>query len=235
MCGVGVSGFKFPCGILCAASAVLMLLLAGCSSLPSMPSMSMPSMPDWFTSAGSNANASAAPGAPGLPANFECPPVQVRTGAATLTDSANPGEPTATNLRYQVTVTTTARECRLGPGNTVMMKVGMQGRVILGPEGGTVSAVTVPIRFAVVRETVETKVLTTKLDRVPVTIPPNDSNVLFTHVTEGLDFPMPRGNEIDSYLVYIGFDPAGAEPQPKRPAPKAKPKTVKPRPARPAG
>lgn len=234
MFGVGVSGFRFSRGGLCTASALLIPLLAGCSSLPSMPSMSMPAMPDWFTSAGSNANASAAPGAPGLPANFECPPVQVRTGAATLTDSANPGEPAATNLRYQVTVTTTARECRLGPGNTVVMKVGMQGRVILGPEGGGVSNVIVPIRFAVVRETVETKVLTTKLDRVPVAIPPNDSNVLFTHVTEGLEFPMPRGGDIDYYLVYIGFDPASAEPA-KKPAPKARPKTAKPRSARPSG
>jgi hypothetical protein len=115
-----------------------------------------------------------------------------------------------------------------------MMKVGMQGRVILGPEGSGISNVIVPIRFAVVRETVETKVLTTKLDRVPVTIPPNDSNVPFTHVTEGLDFPMPRGNDIDNYLVYIGFDPAGAEPE-KKPPPKARPKTAKPRSARPAG
>jgi hypothetical protein len=195
----------------------------------------MPSMPDWFTSSGSNANASAAAGALTLPSNFECPSVQVRTGAATLTDTTNPNEPSATNLRYQVTVTTTARECRLGPNNTVSMKVGMQGRVILGPEGGGVSSVNVPIRFAVVRETVETKVLTTKLDRVVVAIPPNDSNVLFTHVTEGLEFPMPRGNDIDNYLVYIGFDPAGAAPEPKRPAPKARSKTTAPKSPRPAG
>ena len=40
------------------------------------------------------------------------------------------------NLRYQVTIGTTARECRMGPNNTVSIKVGMQGRVILGPEGG---------------------------------------------------------------------------------------------------
>ena len=233
MCGVGVFGFRFPRASVCTASAVLIPLLAGCSSLPSMPSVSMPAMPDWFSSAGSNANASAVPGGAGLPANFECPSVQVRTGASTLTDSANPNEPTATNLRYQVTVTTTARECRLGPGNTVSMKVGMQGRVILGPEGNNVSTVNVPIRFAVVRETVDTKVLTTKLDRVAVTIPPNDTNVLFTHVTEGLEFPMPRGNDIDNYLVYIGFDPAGAAPE--KPSPKARPKTAKPRSARPAG
>ena len=46
-----------------------------------------------------------------MPASFDCPPVQVRNGASTLTSSANPAEPSAMNLRYQVTVTTTAREC----------------------------------------------------------------------------------------------------------------------------
>jgi hypothetical protein len=193
----------------------------------------MPTMPAWFSSGGSSANASAAAGAPALPANFECPPVQVRTGASTLTSSSNPAEPTAMNLRYQVIISTTARECRMGPGNTISMKVGMQGRVILGPEGGHPATVNVPVRFAVVRETVETQVITTKLDRVTVSMPPNDSNVVFSHVTEGLDFPMPRGGDIDNYLVYVGFDPAGAEPEPKKPAPKARPKPAKPN--RPAG
>lgn len=185
-------------------------------------------MPSWFSSSGSNANA-AAVGGPALPANFECPPVQVRPGASTLTNSGNAAEPTATNLRYQVTITTTARECRMGPGNSVIMKVGMQGRVILGPEGGNPSLVNVPVRFAVVRETVETQVITTKLDRVPVSMPPNDTNVLFSHVTEGLEFPMPRGGDIDNYLVYVGFDSAAADQEPKRkPAPKGKPKASRP-------
>jgi hypothetical protein len=137
------------------------------------------------------------------------------------------------NLRYQVVISTTARECRMGPGNTVLMRVGVQGRVILGPEAGNPTTVNVPMRFAVVRETVETQVITTKLDRVAVSMPPNDSNVLFSHVTEGLDFPMPRGGDIDNYLVYVGFDPAGAEPEPKKPSPKARPKPA--RPNRPTG
>jgi hypothetical protein len=193
----------------------------------------MPSAPAWFGSSGSSANAAMAAGAPALPANFDCPPVQVRTGASTLSSSSNPAEPTAMNLRYQVVISTTARECRMGPGNTILMKVGVQGRVILGPEGGNPAMVNVPMRFAVVRETVETQVITTKLDRVAVSMPPNDSNVLFSHVTEGLDFPMPRGGDIDNYLVYVGFDPAGAEPEAKKPAPKARPKPAKPN--RPAG
>jgi hypothetical protein len=208
------------------ALALLGPMLAGCSSS---------SLPDSFgaiaklagTMPGSNANASAAPGAPALPPDFECPPVQVRTGAATLTSSGNPAEPTATNMKYQVTIGTTARECRMGPNNMVQVKVGMQGRVILGPDGGNPGTINVPLRFAVVRETVDTKVITTQLDRVTVTIPPNDSNVLFSHVSEGMEFPMPRGGDIDSYLIYIGFDPAAAEPERKKPAPKSKPKTAK--------
>ena len=50
--------------------------------------------------------------------------------------------------------------------------------------------------------------------------------------SEGLDFPMPRGGDVDNYVIYIGFDPAAAQPERKKPAPKAKPK---PRQDRPTG
>jgi len=70
-------------------------------------------------------------------------------------------------------------------------------------------------------------VITTQLDRVTVTMPPNDSNVLFSHVSEGMEFPMPRGGYTDNYVIYIGFDPSGAEPERKKPAPKPRPKTAK--------
>jgi hypothetical protein len=203
---------------------MLVPVLAGCSSAPSLPSLpSPPSAPSFSSMFGSssaaNANASATAA---LPADFECPQVQVRTGASTLTSSGNPAEPTAMNLKYQVTIGTTARECRMGPGNMVLLKVGMQGRVILGPEGSP-GSIDVPLRYAVVRETMESKVVTTKLERIAVAVPQNDSNVLFSHVTEGLDFPMPRGADIDSYVIYIGFDPAAAPEPQKKPKPKQKP------------
>jgi hypothetical protein len=230
MFGVGGSAYRWSGPV--AALGLIVPLVAACSALPSMPSMPSiptPSLPSWFTSSGSNANASAAApntsGAP-MPLDFECPPVQVRTGASTLSASATPGEPTATSLRYQVSIGATARECRVGPTpNTVTLKVGMQGRVIIGPEGSAVTNIDVPVRFAVVRELVDTKLIATKLDRVHVTIPPEGGgSVLFTHVTEGLEFPIPRGNDLENYIIYIGFDAVGAEPEPRKPAPKrAKP------------
>jgi hypothetical protein len=212
---VGVSEFRFPRRSLTAALAMLGLMLGGCA-VPSMSSFS-----SMFGSSSTDANASAANP---TPPNFECPQVQVRQGASTLTSSSNPAEPTAMNLRYQVTIGATARECRL-VGNTVSIKVGLQGRVILGPEGSP-GAVDVPIRYAVVQETIDTRTIATKLDRIAVTVPPNDTNVLFTHVAEGLDFPMPKGGEIDSYVIYIGFDPVGAQELDKK---KPKPKPAPPR------
>ena len=41
------------------------------------------------------------------------------------------------------------------PGNIVTIKVGVQGRVILGPAGRGPATIDVPVRFAVVREGVE--------------------------------------------------------------------------------
>ncbi len=197
-----------------AALVLLCPLLAGCSS------SSLSSLIGSSSTTATSANASASAGE-ALPPSFECPDVQVRQGAATMSSSANPAEPTAMNMRYQISIGTTARECRLLPGNVVSIKVGMQGRVVLGPEGSP-GVFDVPIRFAVVREGVEAKPVVTKLDRVSVTVPADDPNVLFTHVAEGLDFPMPRGNEIDSYVVYIGFDPSAAR-EPDRRKPKGKP------------
>jgi hypothetical protein len=223
MGGVGVTEFRpsdrhlswVPRGGLVAA-LVLGPLLAGCAS-PSMPSFS-----SLFGSstAASDANASAFV----LPPNFECPTVTVRSGASTLTSSSDQGEATATNLRYQVTIGNTARECRGLAGNMVSVKVGIQGRVILGPQG-VPGAVDVPIRYAVVFDGVPQRTVTTRLERISVTVPPGETNVLFSHVVEGLEFPMPaRTGDIDAYVVYLGFDPVGAQEMDRRkPARPAKP------------
>jgi hypothetical protein len=49
------------------------------------------------------------------------------------------------------------------------------------------------------------------LQRISVAIEPGATSALFTHVEEDLSFPMPPGAEIDSYVVYVGFDPLGAQ------------------------
>jgi len=76
-------------------------------------------------------------------------------------------------------------------------------------------------------ETVPPRTIVTKFERISVTVPPEQSNVMFSHVVEGLEFPMPtRSGDIDSYVVYIGFDPIAAQEMDRRrrPAPKPAPR-----------
>jgi hypothetical protein len=187
-----------------AAVAALGVALAGCSM------SSIPGMSPLFTggATGTDASAAATP-------SFECPSVDVRAGAGTLAISANAADQSPMNMRYQVGIGQTARECKL-VGTTVTMKVGIQGRVVLGP-AGTPGQIDVPMRFAVVHEGPEPKTIVTKLQRIQVVVPEGAPNVAFTLIEEELSFPMPRGGDIDSYIVYIGFDPNAVREQPRRP------------------
>jgi hypothetical protein len=162
--------------------------------------------------------------------NVSCPYLDIRQGASTLTIPPPPpdGANEAMSLKYQGIFVRAARDCAVVSGQMVM-RVGIQGRIVVGPAGGP-GQVDVPLRIAVVTApTTDAKTVVTKLIRIPVTIGANDDNTDFTHIEEGLSFPMPPAGELESYIVYIGFDPVGAaaldQPKPKPSAgKKAKPK-----------
>jgi hypothetical protein len=213
---------KFRYGGIAAGVAAIGVALGGCSA----------SVPSWFGSTPQPAAAAADSNASAVfvpPANYECPQVVVRQGAGSLSLSVDPAAPSALNLRYQLGFGETARECRV-VGPMLTMKVGVRGRVIVGPAGGPGELV-VPLRFAVVQEGVEPKVITSKFERLPVTIPPNDPNVAFSHVEDDITFPFPKGNALDSYVLYVGFDAVEAEEiekSKKKPARKPVPRPRKP-------
>ena len=164
-------------------------------------------------------------------AEIECPSIQVRSGAATLMIGSKPGEgePAALDLRYQGTILRTARECRVTAG-IMTMKIGIEGRVITGPAGGP-GTVDVPIRLAVVQEGVNAKTILSKFVREQVTIESGVNRATFTHIDPEISFPMPQPAAlIDAYVVYVGFDPMGAQPEKKKPVAKPKPRVApKPR------
>lgn len=156
--------------------------------------------------------------------DIECPEVQVRSGASTLMIGSKPGEgePAALDVRYQGTIVRTARECKVHAG-VMTMKVGIEGRVITGPAGGP-GTVDVPLRVAVVQEGVTPKPIVSKFGREQVTLASAVDRATFTHIVDDLTFPLPQPlGLIDSYVVYVGFDPLGAKPEPKRPPAKRKP------------
>jgi hypothetical protein len=168
----------------------------------------------------------------GATPDVECPFIQIREGASTLTVSVG-GDNTAMSLKYQGTFVRAARQCAVVAGQMVI-KLGVEGRIILGPQGGP-GQINVPLRIAVVDEKPSSsKTIVTKLILIPVTVRSVDDNPTFTHVEDNLTFPLPSSTELENYIVYIGFDPLAADAQEKhaKPTPRLKPKPKpKPKPA----
>ena len=153
--------------------------------------------------------------------DLNCPPVSVRAGASTYAVAA-PGKQAAGNdVKFQASITKTARECIKG-GGQITAHVGIQGRVIVGPAGAPTN-VEIPMRIAVVQGGVSEKVIATKAYRTNVELGEQD-NVPFTLVADDLVYPVPEGATGDDYVFYIGFDPQALAPEPKPKAPRRKKK-----------
>src|SRR5881227_811300 len=156
-------------------------------------------------------------------AEVDCPGVNVRQGASTLSITQPGAEAGPMTTRYQVSIAQTAREC--APlGSVMTMKVGVEGRVLLGPAGGP-GQIDVPLRMAVVQEGPNPKTIVSKFYKLAVAVPPGQTSVPFVHVEQDLTFPTPRAADFDSYVVYVGFDPQSLNSKPERRAKsKQKPK-----------
>jgi hypothetical protein len=152
-----------------------------------------------------------------VPEDLFCPPVQIRAGASTYAVAAPGKQAIGNDLRFQATITKTARECDYNAG-TITARIGIQGRVIAGPAGAP-SAVQVPMRVAVVQGGVAEKTIATKAYQTTVNMSESGSEP-FTLVIEDLVYPAPPGALGDSYIFYIGFDPQALKPE--RPAPRKK-------------
>ncbi len=216
---------------LVAPALLLALFAAGCAGAPSAAAPPPPdaahgysgssSLSEMFTGSTAKGAQTVANAQP----DVNCPTVEIRRGAATLT-IAPPGERSAMTVKYQGSFVRAARECAVADGNMIM-KVGIEGRIVVGPAGGP-GRVDVPLRFAVVQETPSgMRAIATKFVIVPVDVS-TTGNTLFTHVEEAIAFPIPTPTALlDDYIVYVGFDPLSAEAQTKGP-PKVRPKPKKP-------
>jgi hypothetical protein len=206
------------------------VLVAGCSNVSGVLTSSSTdeSSPTWtakvasFFSGAKPGTAQPHSPTPSAP-EVECPGIDIRNGASTLNITTKDAGATAGDVRYQLSFGQTARECAV-QGETVVMKVGVQGKAIIGPVGGP-GTVDVPIRYAVVREGPEPKTIATRFKRTTATIAPGERFAHFVDIEEGLSFPLPSAKEIEAYVVYVGFDEYG-DPKEKKPArPAKKPKS----------
>jgi hypothetical protein len=204
--------------------AIAMLAAIGvCCGLLAAPASSQ-SITDRFKSLfGGGKSDEAAPSAPGEgqseTGGLTCPDVKVRAGASTYAVGAPGKQPVGSDVRYQAIITRTARDCNLNAGQ-ITARIGIQGRVIVGPAGAPAS-VEVPLRVAVVQGGVNEKSITTTVVRTTVSMGEGLS-VPFSVVAEDVFYPAVSTDINDLYVFYIGFDPQALKPEPK-------PKAVKKR------
>jgi len=201
------------------AGLSLALALGGCGSSGTSSLLSTSPLDLFRSSSKATVVSDNANPASVIDTDYDCPDVQIRYGASTLMigDKPGQGEPNALDVRYQGNILRTARECHLA-GNIMTMKVGIEGRIITGPAGGP-GNVDVPLRIAVVQEGTNQKTVLSKFARETVTINNAVDRVTFTHIDPDISFPLPSPiTDISRYIVYVGFDPLGAQPQKKPPA-----------------
>jgi hypothetical protein len=196
------------------ALAVAGVVLSGCGggSLFGGSSGSSPSIGDRFGQLfGSKSQAVGEAPPPAVDNELTCPPVNIRAGAATFAVAAPGKQPIGNDLRFQATITRTARDCTQ-TGDQITARIGIQGRVIAGPAGNP-PTVEIPLRVAVVQGGIHEQTITTKVYRTTVSMDESGS-VPFSLVAEDVVYPVPPGATGDSYIFYIGFDPQALKPEP---------------------
>lgn len=133
-----------------------------------------------------------------------CPPVVVFEGGAALRAYAGGGEAGEANaLRHQISIANLARECANAPGGGLIVKVGVEGRALIGPVGGS-GTFNAPLSILVKRgETIVAR----RSRNVAVTIPAGTAQGSFAVVEEGIAVPPGRGElSIEAGLGNVGAE-----------------------------
>lgn len=140
-----------------------------------------------------------------------CPIVEVREGAAAHRVYA--GQPSNASVRYQYSMGDIARDCRVAD-NKLVMKVGVEGRVLLGP-AGSAGSFTVPVSIAV-RDEATRQYVATRNYRVAASIGSGEANTSFAVVSDEIVVPLKGLNANEDYSIFVGFDGPSAATGPQR-------------------
>ncbi|RYB01716.1 hypothetical protein D3272_24600 [Lichenibacterium ramalinae] len=150
---------------------------------------------------------------------LECPTIEILDGTASYRTYAG-AEQTNEAVRYQFSMGEVARDCTKS-GKEILLKVGVEGRVLLGPAGAP-GSFTVPVRIAV-RHDGDGKAVATKFFQVPATIAPGADSTTFQVVSEPIAVPFVTSHSDEDYTILVGFDASG-KPAPAAAGPDRKPR-----------
>lgn len=133
---------------------------------------------------------------------FSCPEVVITDGGAALRAQSGPD---SSSLRHQISILNVARECiRQGQSGAFALKVGVEGRVLLGPAGSAGSY------YATMITEVKrgTSTVARRASRVGGTVSSGQGGASFAHVEEGIMVPAGRGD----VEIFVDLKPGGAAP-----------------------
>ena len=153
---------------------------------------------NWFTNLLRFGGTTVPPAAPRPLDDVYCPSVGVIEGGAAMQafTGGKTGDPNA--LRHQISLGQVARECQGRDDGSIVVKVGVEGRALIGPagSGGRFES---PVTFTIKRGD---RVLATRTQRVAVAVPAGEMQGSFVAVQDGLVVPPGINDfEIDVGLV----------------------------------
>jgi hypothetical protein len=142
------------------------------------------------------------------PSDVACPAVSIAPGGAAINSYAGgrAGGPEA--LRNQLSIVNVARECRGRPDGSIVVKVGVEGRALIGP-GGSAGRLEAPVRFAIKRDE---RVLVSTTRRANVALTAGEMQGSFLVVEESL--VVPAG--MTDFEIEVGLGGSGATERPAR-------------------
>jgi hypothetical protein len=143
------------------------------------------------------------PPAAGVVSPVVCPAVSIAPGGSAINSYAGgrAGAPDA--LRSQISITDVARECTGRPDGSTIVKVGVEGRALVG-QGGAAGRFEASVRFAIKRGD---RILASATRRAAVALSAGETQGTFLVVEEGLR--VPAGT--DDFEIEVALGGSGAE------------------------
>lgn len=148
------------------------------------------------------------PSGPGLGGVIACPAVSIAPGGAAINSYAG-GRPSGPeSLRSQISITNVARECIGEPDGPITVKVGIEGRALIGP-GGSAGRFEAPVRFVIKQGE---RVVASASRRASIALAPGETQGSFVVVENGLVVPAGTGD----FDIEVGLGGSTAAERPAR-------------------
>jgi hypothetical protein len=140
------------------------------------------------------------------PTEVDCPSVEIAPGGAALRTYTGGRTDSPEALRSQLSIVNVARECIGRPDGSILVKVGIEGRALIGPAGSG-AQLEAPVRFVIKRGDT---ILANRARRAAVALRPGELQGSFTVVEDGLVVP-PKTGDFD-IEVALGGSAAAERP-----------------------